>query len=144
MLDAWASVQQVLDTTGVTVTGQQLGQAQDDIEVLCGRVYADTDRIRTRDLYWLSKAVARQAAWHSGQYDLATRLDSTETAQDGVANKLTPDGVVLAPMAGRALKRCSWMRSRTIHAGTPFEYGRLVGDPLRESADDGQVWEPLP
>jgi hypothetical protein len=144
MVDAWATVQQVIDTTGVTVTSAQLAQAQDDIEVFCNRTYPDTDRIRARDLYWLGKAVARQAAWLTEQYDLATRLDSTATSQDGVANQLAPDALVLAPMAGRSLRRCSWMRSRTIHVGTPFESGRFVGNALLESADDGQAWEPLP
>ncbi|NEB70308.1 hypothetical protein G3I39_25105 [Streptomyces fulvissimus] len=143
MGSVWATPQQV-DATGVAVTAQLLAQAQDDIEIFSGRVYDDTDRIRGRDLYWLGKAVARQAAWLTEQYDVATRLDATETSQDGVSNKLTPDGAVLAPMAGKALRRCSWMRSRTVHVGAPFEGGRYVTNQLLESADDGQAWRPMP
>lgn len=143
MVDAWATPQQV-DATGLAVTQQQLAQAQASIETLCGRIYADTPRIRPRDVHWLGQAVAYQAAWITEQYDLATRLDTTATSQDGVSNQLTADAVVLAPMAGRALRRCSWMRSRTVHVGTHLERGRYVSNPLRESADDGQAWRPMP
>ncbi|MEU1088962.1 hypothetical protein ABZ401_19365 [Streptomyces sp. NPDC005892] len=139
----WATPQQV-DATSVAVTPQQLAQAQSDVEIFCGRIYDDTDRIRKRDQYWLGMAVARQAAWLTEQYDVATRLDATVTSQDGVSNQLATDAVVLAPMAGRALRRCSWMRSRTVHVSTPLEGGRYVGNPLLESADDGQAWTAMP
>jgi hypothetical protein len=142
-MGVWATPQQV-DATGVAVTPQQLAQAQSDVEIFCGRIYDDTDRIRKRDVYWLGMAVARQAAWLTEQYDVATRLDATATAQDGVSNQLTTDAVVLAPMAGRALRRCSWMRSRTVHVRAPFEGGRYVTNQLLESADEGQAWRPMP
>lgn len=143
MASVWATPQQV-DATGVAVTPQLLAQAQADVEIFSGRIYADTDRIRGRDVHWLGAAVARQAAWLTEQYDVATRLDATATSQDGVSNQLAADAVVLAPMAGRALRRCSWMRSRTIHVSTPLEGGRYVSNQLLESADDGQAWRSMP
>lgn len=143
MVSAWATPQQVIDVTGVTVDQQQLAQAQAAIEVLSNRIYDETARIRTRDQYWLGRAVAWQAAWLVGQYDLTTRLDATATSQDGVGNQLTSDALVLAPMAGRALRRCSWMKSRTIHVGTPLESGRYVRNALLETSDNGQPWEPM-
>lgn len=143
MVDAWATVQQVLATTGATVTAAQLAQAQDDIEIFTNRIYADTDRIRTRDLYWLGRAVARQAAWIAGQFGLETRLDATQIQQDQVSSTLTGDGLVLAPMAARALRRVSWMRSRTAHIRSAVEgAGPLVGDPLSDASDDSFVWAP--
>lgn len=143
MVDAWATAQTVLDTTGVTVTDAQLAQAQDDIEIASGRMYADTGRLRTRDLYWLGRAVARQAAWAAGQFGLETRLDATQIQQDQVSTMLTGDGLVLAPMAARALKRVSWMRSRTIHVRAPIEGFGLGGDFLAEGNDDLEHWTPL-
>lgn len=143
MVDAWATPQQV-DATGMAVTQQQLAQAQASVEVFCNRIYADTPRIRPRDVHWLGQAVAYQAAWITEQYDLATRLDATATSQDGVSNQLTADALVLAPMAGRALRRCSWMRSRTIHVRSPLEGGQYSGNPLLESSDDSQTWRPMP
>src|ERR1041385_1136806 len=105
MVDAWATAQQVINATGVSVTDAQLLQAQDDIEIFTNRIYADTARIRTRDLYWLGRAVARQAAWIAGQFGLETRLDATQIQQDQVSTTVQGDGLVLAPMAARALHR---------------------------------------
>ena len=144
MVDAWVSAQQVIDTTGVTVTEAQLAQAQAAIEVFCNRIYADTPRIRPRDVYWLGRAVAFQAAWLVGQYDLNTRLESSQVQQDGVVASLGEHAMVLAPMAGRALRRISWMRSRTIHVRGPFEDGSAWGlNPLSDASDDTQTWTPM-
>ncbi|MFG3170574.1 hypothetical protein [Streptomyces sp. NPDC048200] len=127
------------------MTDAQLAQAQDDIEIFTSRVYEDTPRIRTRDLYWLGRAVARQAAWLAGQFGLETRLDATQIQQDQVSSTLTGDGLVLAPMAARALRRVSWMRSRTVHIRSALEgSGPLVGNPLLDSADNSQPWVPYP
>lgn len=144
MVNAWATAQTVLDTTGVTVTEAQLAQAQDDIEIASGRIYTDTDRLRARDLYWLGKAVARQAAWSAGQFGLESRLDATQIQQDGVSTSLTGDGLVLAPMATRALRRVSWMRSRTVHVRSPIEGLGPIGNVLADGSDDSQWWTPMP
>lgn len=140
---AWANASDVINATGVTVTEQQLAQAQSDIEIFSGRIYPDTPRIRPRDLYWLGRAVGRQAAWLAGQFGLETRLDATQTQQDGVSNTLTPDGLVLAPMAARALRRVSWMRSRSIHVRAPIEGVGPVGNFLAEGNDELESWTPL-
>ena len=143
MVNAWASAQDVINATGVSVTDQQLAQAQSDIEIFTNRIFADTERIRTRDLHWLGQAVARQAAWLAGQFGLETRLDATQIQQDQVSTTLQGDGLVLAPMAARALKRVSWMRSRTVHIRSAVEgAGPLVGDALSDGIDDSLVWAP--
>ncbi|WP_445520440.1 hypothetical protein [Streptomyces sp. NEAU-174] len=144
MVDAWATPQQVIDTTGVTVTWAQLVQAQAAVEVFSNRIYADTPRMRTRDVYWLGKAVAYQAAWLVGQYDVSTRLDSSQVQQDGVVASLDAKAMVLAPMAKWALQRVSWMRSRTVHLRSPFEDGYgWAANPLAEGSDDRQEWTPM-
>jgi hypothetical protein len=143
MTDAWATPQQVLDATGVSVTGQQLAQAQSDIEIFTNRIYADTERIRARDLHWLGQAVARQAAWLAGQFGLETRLDATQIQQDQVSTSLQGDGLVLAPMAARALRRVSGMRSRTVHIRSAFESAGVAVNPLADASDDQQAWTPL-
>jgi hypothetical protein len=143
MAAAWASAQDVIDTTGVTVTEQQLVQAQKAVEVFSNRIYPDSERMRTRDLYWLGQAVAYQAAWLAGQFGLETRLDATQIQQDQVSSTLTGDGLVLAPMAKRSLNRVSWMRSRTVHIRSAIEgAGPIVGDPLTDGSDDHMVWAP--
>jgi hypothetical protein len=143
MVNAWASAQDVIDSTGVSVTDQQLLQAQSDIEIFTNRIFTDTERIRTRDLYWLGRAVARQAAWLAGQFGLVTRLDATQTQQDQVSSTLTGDGLVLAPMAARTLRKVSWMRSRTVHIRSAVEgAGPIVGNALTYGSDDHMVWAP--
>lgn len=141
MVNAWATPQEVIDVTGVTVTEQRLAQAQASIEMFSNRIYDDTTRIRPRDLYWLRLAVACQAAWEAGQYDLNTRLDTTNVQQDGAVATL--NSVTLGPRAKQALQRVSWMRSRTIHLRTPFESGQASRNPLVDSEDDDADWRPM-
>jgi len=144
MVDAWATPQQVIDLTGVTVSDAQLTQAQGSIETFCNRIYADTARIRTRDAYWLGRAVAYQAAWEVGQYDLSTRLDANQIQQDGVVANLNEKAMTLGPRAKQALQRCSWMRGRTIHVRSAFEDGqRGYGSVLAESSDEQHHWTPM-
>lgn len=140
---AWANASDVMTATGVTVTDQQLAQAQAAVEVFSGRIYSDSERMRTRDLYWLGRAVAYQAAWLAGQFGLETRLDATQIQQDGVSTTLAGDGLTLAPMAARALKRVSWMRSRTVHVRAPIEGFGLVGNILSEGNDELEPWSPM-
>ncbi|MFI8351322.1 hypothetical protein [Streptomyces sp. NPDC085596] len=143
MVDAWCSAQDVIDATGVSVTDQQLAQAQKAVEVFSNRIFPDGERMRARDLYWLGQAVAYQAAWLAGQFGLETRLDATQIQQDQVSTTLSGDGLVLAPMAARALRRVSWMRSRTVHIRSAVEgAGSWLGDPLAEASDDQQPWTP--
>ncbi|MGW1949036.1 hypothetical protein ACWCRC_32530 [Streptomyces sp. NPDC001940] len=144
MVDAWATPQQVIDITGAAVTDAQLGQAQASIEMFSNRIYPDTERIRPRDLYWLGRAVAYQAAWEAGQFDLATRMDASQVQQDGIVATLDDRAMSLGPRAKAALQRCSWMRSRTLHVRSPFEDGqRGYGDPLADAGDEGFTWTPM-
>ncbi|MFE4671112.1 hypothetical protein [Streptomyces sp. NPDC056723] len=141
MVDAWTTSQQVIDITGVTVTDAQLGQAQASIEMFSNRIYPDTPKIRARDLHWLGQAVAYQAAWEAGQFDLATRMDASQVQQDGIVATLDDRAMSLGPRAKQALQRCSWMRSRTLHVRSPFEDGqRGYGDPLADSSDERFTW----
>lgn len=142
MVDAWVSSDEVTAITGATVTDAQLTQAQASIEMFSNRIYADSPNLRARDLYWLGRAVAYQAAWEQGQFDLNTRLDTTSAQQDGAVATLGDRAVILGPRARQALQRCSWMRSRTIHIRSAFEAGAALGrDPLRDS--DGEQWTPM-
>lgn len=144
MVDAWATAQQVIDITGTSVTDAQLTRAQASIEMYSNRIYADTDKIRTRDLYWLRLAVAYQAAWQVGQYDLHTRIDANQIQQDGVVANLNDTAMTLGPEAKKALQRCSWMRGRTIHVRSPFEDGqRGYGNALSDADDDQFQWTPM-
>lgn len=107
----WATVQDVLTFTGETVDGTTLLRAQAIIDLHSSRTYAQLDGIGTRDRGWLKYATAYQAVWMKAQPDLYARLDLT-TAPD--VGSLAADGLTLAPLAARALRRLSWMRSRSL------------------------------
>jgi hypothetical protein len=144
-IQAWTDSATVLAVTGVESTDVQILTAQAAIEVMTGRTYDDTARIRTRDLYWLGRAVAYQAVWAAQQADLESRMDLTSSTQDGVSANLTSDAVVLAPMAARAINRLSWRRSRTVHVRSPFIDGsnNWGVNPLADGSDGDMAWSPL-
>ncbi|MFG3051900.1 hypothetical protein ACGFZP_13245 [Kitasatospora sp. NPDC048239] len=144
-IQAWTDTDTVLAVTGAEATDVQVLTAQAAIEVMTGRTYADTARIRPRDLYWLGRAVAYQAVWAAQQAGLESRMDLTSSTQDGISANLTADAVVLAPMAARAINRLSWRRSRTIHIRSPFVDGssNYGINPLTDGSDDDMTWSPL-
>jgi len=138
---SWATVEDTTTMTGVTVTAAQLAQAQIVIDIFSGRTYAAEPRTGSRDKGWLKAAVAYQAAWITAQPDLFKRMDLT--AVPGAA-PVTGTGMVLAPMAKFALKRVSWLKSRSLHVRSPFLDGSgHVTNPLSEASDDAFAWSPM-
>lgn len=114
----WASVTDVAEITGVTVTDPQLLLAQNVVELRVGRT-SDATGIGARDLRWLRRAVAYQAVWAAEQPDLLTRSE-TEGAviQDGVHINQSAQAQQMAPLALVALRRLSWRGNRTVQAAS--------------------------
>lgn len=134
----WATTADVTAYTGATVTETQLAQANTVIETVCGRMYTvSATRLGARNAEWLKRAVAYQAAWLLRQPDFYGRMDVTQFAQDGRSTTLRDGGVEVAPLARRALARCSWMRSRSMHVKSPFLDGPGVNPDPRYDNDDG-------
>ncbi|MEC3974741.1 hypothetical protein [Amycolatopsis sp. H20-H5] len=128
MVNTWATVADVLALTQVTVTDADLMRAQAQIDMHTARIYADILLITDRDQYWLKLAVAYQAAWLVAQPDAFQRLEITEAG--GAANRtmFTDTALVLAPDARWALKRVSWLKSRSLHVRAADEYGAFGRD----------------
>lgn len=149
----WASVSRVQTITGSVVTEDQLATAQGIIELYCGRTYAGSSvnaSIRAKDLAWLEKAVAYQAAWMPTQPGYFGKHSVKEVSQDGAqiiyAGSTQANNsalIMLGPLAARALKNVSWMRSRTIKIKPPSFEGEhpSYGDYKRN--DDHPGWRPL-
>ena len=109
----WATAQQTLDMTGVTVTDTQVSQAQTMVELFSG--VDESYALRGRDVRYLRMAVAYQAAWIKGQIDVTTRTDVSQVTQDEMSfTYANQDAPVLAPLARQALKRLSWKTSRSV------------------------------
>lgn len=123
-MTTWATVPEVAEITGVTVTDAQLNQANGTVELHVGRL-ADAVGIGTRDLAWLKRAVAYQAAWEKGQADLLTRSEVKSSSQDGASSSQDGEDQVLGPLAKRALRHLSWRGNRSV--GTTSTLGRRPG-----------------
>lgn len=139
---SWAQAADVLTITDVTVTDAQVMRAQAMIDMYSARTYDAKARIGTRDQYWLKLAVIYQCAWMVGQPDLYTRLDFAAITMDRRAVALKDDSLRIAPMATKALKRCSWLRSRSLHVRSPFVDGMtpISSDPDSAGNDAYETW----
>ncbi|WP_274029454.1 hypothetical protein [Streptomyces sp. MMBL 11-1] len=147
----WASIQDVVDITGATVTDAQLRRAQYVIDLVSGRTYEIhtvlVEEGRTRDLRWLKQAVAYQAAWMAAQPDMFTRLNLTSVNQDTAQAQMGASALTLAPLARRALHQVSWQGTRSVQVRTqrsrllPGQGVQPAGAPVRDYG--WEEWEPL-
>lgn len=147
----WATVGDVASLTGVSVDTTTLSQANAVIELHSGRIYSlsgvsDPNGVTNtgaRDIEWMRRACAYQAAWMAAQFDMFTRLDLNAVNQEGRAVGLKDYTLVLAPLAKRALDRVSWRKSRSLHVRSPFEDGLgagVLGGPIVDYDDDSGGW----
>jgi len=145
----WAAITDVDDLTGKDVSTAELAMAQAVIELHVARTDdTPTEALSARDLKWLKRAVAYQAAWMTEQPDIFTRTDMDENTallQDGVdARNLPADAMTLAPLARRAVRRLSWKQSRSIHVESAFEQSARVypvGGPVIDYPNED--WQPI-
>jgi hypothetical protein len=144
-LGTWATTQDVLSVSGATVTDAQLLQAQNIIDLFSGRPYTTSEYVNTRDRHWLKLAVAYEAAWIPRQPDLFGRMNFSGLTQDGNTITLRDNAALLAPMARQALKKVSWLKSRSLHVQSPFLDGSapLSANPSAEANDAFQDWQPM-
>lgn len=137
----WATASDVATVTGKTVTAENVAAAIGSVAVAIARTTDDV--LATRDLYWLKQAVCWQAAWLPDQPDFTGRSDVSSVSQDGVAVTYADrESVVLAPLAKRAIRNLSWMKSRSVRPRNPFVDGwlPLTNNPLSEASDELEGW----
>jgi hypothetical protein len=139
---SWAQASDVAAFTGVTVTDAQVMQAQAFMDMFSARTYEAVARIGSRDLYWLKLATSYQAVWMLSQPDLYSRLDFATITQGGRPVQLKDDSLRISPLAQKALKRCSWMRSRSLHVRSPFVDGLspISSNPDSAGNDFYETW----
>lgn len=148
--DTWCTVDDVLLFTGKAVTDAQLAQASAAVELHIGRTYYETVshpdggslKVGRRDREWLRRACAYQCAWMLAQPDMFQRL---ELEQANGVGRLGNTALVLAPLARKALKRVSWLRSRSLHIRTPFTdgIGPVSPNAVAEANDAYEAWSAL-
>lgn len=107
----WATADDVLTWTGVTVTDDDVIRAQALIEIMAGTTTEASDQglINSRNLRLLNRAVSYQAAWMSQHPDVFVNVDTTGWSQDGAAaTNAHANAHIQAPWAKRCLDRLSW------------------------------------
>lgn len=142
----WCTTQDVLNMTSATITSTQLLQAGFLIDIACGRAYAvDGTRVASRDANFLKVACAWQACWMASQPDFFNRIDALDISQGRSRTQLRDTAMFLAPLARKALKRVSWLKSRSIHIQSPFQDGLGVAgiNPLSSATDELGPWTPI-
>jgi hypothetical protein len=125
---AWCTVADVLAFTGLTVSQANVTTAQGSIEALIHRVWRDTDSAK-RDFYWLSRAVAWQAAYHADHPELLTMMDVQSISQDGLSITFKASGTPMAMYSPTALRFLSALfrgSNTTIRFNSAFQKNRLT------------------
>lgn len=140
---AWATIANVADVTGETVTDAEITRATYALETVIGLIESVTRADLTdRDAHFLMLAVAYQTAWMRENPDVFTREDAAAVTQDGAsASYRNPDAHTIAPLARKAIRRLSWRGLRAVIPGGPTPpRSSLVRDPLSDASDDQMTW----
>ena len=138
----WATIADVDEVTGKTVTAKERGIAVRSLEPLIGVIEAvERPDISDRDRYWLKLATCYQAAFVLDNPDLFSRADVTSASQDGEsANFRNVDAHLLAPLARKCIRRLSW-RGLTRSKDRSAQRGPV--NILSEEYDDSLAWKPV-
>jgi len=133
----WATVEQVTNQTGITVTDATLALASAIIDTVTG---ADedlpADAITTVDRKHLQKATGWQAVWAANKPGLITERENVESMSSDTQSirRLDRADGFLAPLARREIMSLSWVGTRTVFVPP---VSRLVANRnfLNESSD---------
>lgn len=138
----------VLDATGATVTDLDISIAIECVEAHINRTEGATAAMRKRDITWVRRAIQWQAAWLPGQPGYAELVKVQAQSQDGATTQFDLMGTggnwsqILAPMAARCIRNCSWKGSRTVRPGRlPLGWSKGgLADIRSEAQDDMGDW----
>lgn len=138
----WATIEDVSNVTGKTVTEQTRTLAVSAIELNTGLIEAVSRPDMNRsDAYWLRQAVVFQAAWLLAQPDYLERSAVSSVSQDGQsASAGNPDWLVLAPLTRKALRRLSWRGIRSVQTSQAAPRVRNINSDEYEAA---LPWRPV-
>lgn len=112
------SKEEVQSMLGYTIDAPLLAKAQTMIEAYVGRVEAEVED--ATDLSLLGHATAFQAVYMQSNPEVVLeQAGAAYVSTLGTSYTFTPESFApfIAPWAGRACKRLSWMRSRSVHTG---------------------------
>lgn len=110
------TIEEVFDYTGVNLKNRDIWRAQAVLDMFSNRAFDPTRPITDRDLYYLKQAIAYQAAWMNQHPEIFTSMDVMSVDQEGLRVQFRADreSQFLAPLARMAMRRLSFMKSRSI------------------------------
>ena len=127
----WTDPAAVLAATGVTVTTNQITQANGIIDIYSNITTAASANLTPRDRRLLASATNYQAAWMARQVDVFTRTEVESATQDGVSfSPAHEDALMLAPLAKRCLDRLSWRKPRSVRVIPTDQFGNPALNPI--------------
>lgn len=141
----WATVDEVAELTGATVSDVELRRAQAVIDIYSNRTAEASGGISKRDLNTLKQALAWQAEWMPSQAGYAGRTTVDSVSQDGQSVQYrSQSDQDLAPLASRALRNLSWKGNRTTRIPElgARRRGLFLQDYTQERSDDIHGWTP--
>lgn len=144
-IPTWCTAAEAGLITNKVMTEDNVVASQQIVETVTNRTPAASANIGKRDLIWLKRAVAYQAAWMLTQPDLFGRSAVQGVDQDGMRAMFSSKAAVyLAPLAIRAIKNLTWIKTKSLRVKTPFIDASLDGatNPLID--DSLWVWSPMP
>lgn len=138
----WATAANVLAMTGKVVTDQVVLEASAVIDIYANRTEDASAAMTARDLGWLQRACAFQAAWMPNQPGFHQRNAVAQITQDGLQIIYDKEWQIsLAPLAARALKNLSWKTSRTVQVPAVTIPLGSAANFLNEASDEYSTWE---
>jgi hypothetical protein len=150
VVSPFCSIADVQNITGQSVQDISLTVAWSVIEGVIGRPASEllislddnaTFVLTTRDQYWLQKATAFQAAWVEANPDFWSAYDINNANQSGQSGTFNVDGLLVAPMARRALRYVTWMKVRSVKIQRPFPYARIINPTVNDNL--GHPWNSM-
>lgn len=142
----WATIEQVQQVTGETVSTQDLAIASAMIDTKAGvSEEMPEDAITTRDREILRKATCWQAPWVKANPGLLTDREAStgSAAASGSADRRESIAAVMyAPMTLLELRNLSWAGTRTEYV-PPLRRKPPHVDFLSEESDDFGTWRPV-
>ena len=122
-IDRMITAKDVLEITGYTADSKDIALAQAIVEVFAGKPMASVENVV--DLEWMKRAIAWQVAYMSEDPQAVYEQANISTIQqNGIYINLGTKHYQIAPLAERAIRLLTWVRSRSIK--TRPMYGRVV------------------
>lgn len=144
-LALFVTTDDVLRITGTAVSNDQITVAQHIIEMASNRRSKASGDMTSRDLHWLKLAVAYQSAYIDKHDELFTMADVESLSQGdfSVSFRGNAEEALIAPLARKALKNVTWMRSRSILLNSHFQRGSIDADRQGYADRDTDEWSAI-